>query len=361
MKLEESICNTCINKGECVPKITDSCIAYEWDGKTTENTEEKEMTAQFNLDAMLGTPPASTENQVKQIPCDMLVPYHNHKFELYSGERLDDMVSSIKENGVLIPIIVQPLNGKYEILIGHNRWNASKLAGLPTVPAIIKEGLSEEEAEMYVIESNLMQRGFDNLKISEQAAVIAMRHSQMFSQGKRNDIIRELELLENPSLADDDTLSPTDTKLDTNKAVGAEYGMSRATVARLIRIDKLVDGIKPLVDNGTIPLRAAVNVSFLDEEIQEMLIKFARLYKLDTKKSEQLREYSETQGLKQITVIKILTGQIGDVVKSPKSKNVKLSHETYSRYFDDTAKAEEISETIEKALEFYFANMQEGL
>lgn len=320
-------------------------------------TEEKEMTAQFNLGAMLGTSPTNAENQVKQIPCDMLIPYHNHKFELYTGERLDDMVSSIKENGVLIPIIVQPIDGKYEILIGHNRWNASMLAGKQTVPAIVKEGLTEEEAEMYVIESNLMQRGFDNLKISEQAAVIAMRHSQMFSQGKRNDIIRELELIENPSLAEDNTLSPEDTKLDTNKQVGAEYGMSRATVARLIRIDKLIDGIKPLVDDGTIPLRAAVNVSFLDKETQGMLIKLARLHKLDTKKSEQLREYS-TQGLDQLTVIKILTGQIGDVVKSPKPKNVKLSHETYSRYFDDTVKAEEISETIEKALEFYFSNVE---
>lgn len=317
------------------------------------------MTAAFDLGAMLGTPTASTENQVKQIPCDMLIPYHNHKFELYSGERLDDMVESIKDNGVLIPIIVQPLlNGKYEILIGHNRWNASKLADKPTVPAIIKEGLTEEEAEMYVIESNLMQRGFDNLKISEQAAVIAMRHSQMFSQGKRNDIVRELELLENPSLAEDDTLSPENTKLDTNKQVGAEYGMSRATVARLIRIDKLIDGIKPLVDNGTIPLRAAVNVSFLNEETQVMLIKLARLHKLDTKKSEQLREYSESQDLDQLTVIKILTGQINNVQKLPKPKNVKLSHETYSRYFNETAKADEISETIEKALEFYFANSE---
>ena len=112
-------------------------------------------TPQFDLGAMLSTP-APMLNSIQQIPCEMLRPYHNHKFELYSGERLEDMIASIKENGVLSPIVVQPCENGYEILIGHNRWNASKLAGLPTVPAIIKEGLSEEEAEIYALESNVM-------------------------------------------------------------------------------------------------------------------------------------------------------------------------------------------------------------
>ena len=94
-------------------------------------------TPQFDLGAMLSAP----QTAIQQIPCDQLKPYHNHKFELYSGERLEDMVASIKENGVLSPIIVQPIEDGYEILIGHNRWNASKLAGLPTVPAIVKTDL----------------------------------------------------------------------------------------------------------------------------------------------------------------------------------------------------------------------------
>ena len=136
------------------------------------------MATQFDLGAMLSAPPQTV---VQQITCDQLFPYHNHKFELYSGERLEDMVASIKENGILSPIIVQPLADGYEILIGHNRWNAAKLAGLAAVPAIVKTGLSEEEAEVYVIESNVMQRGFENLRISEQAAAIALRHNEMFS------------------------------------------------------------------------------------------------------------------------------------------------------------------------------------
>ena len=103
---------------------------------------------------MLSAP--AVQSAVQQIPYDKLHPYHNHKFELYTGERLDDMVASVQENGVLSPIIVQPDGDGYEILIGHNRWNASKIAGMSAVPAIVKTGLSEDEAEMYVIESNVM-------------------------------------------------------------------------------------------------------------------------------------------------------------------------------------------------------------
>ena len=310
------------------------------------------MTAKFNLDTMLGGSSAvAADTQVKQIPCNMLIPYHNHKFELYTGERLEDMVQSIKDNGVLIPIIVQPTdNGMYEILIGHNRWNASKLAGKENVPAIIKTELSEDEAEMYVIESNLMQRGFDNLKISEQAAVIAMRHSQMFSQGKRNDIIHELQLLENP---EQETSSPMGMG-PTSEKLGAEYGMSKNSIARLLRIDKLMDALKPLVDDGTIPLRAAVNISYLDEYVQHMLIKFAKIYKLDIKKSEQLREHAKLKELDQLTVIKILKGWMNNKPTLPKSKTIKINRDTYSKFFNEDIKSEKVTETIEKALEMYF-------
>ena len=142
-------------------------------------------TPQFDLSAMLSTP---QQTAVQQIPCDKLHPYHNHKFELYSGERLEDMIASIKENGVLSPIIVQPDGDGYEILIGHNRWNASKLAGLPTVPAIIKAGLTEDEAEMYVVESNVMQRGFENLKISEQAAAVGVVDNKIHTHSSGNKL-----------------------------------------------------------------------------------------------------------------------------------------------------------------------------
>lgn len=237
---------------------------------------------EFNFGAMM-----SQENQVKQIPVDILIPYHNHKFTLYQGERLDDMIESIKENGVMTPIVVQPSGDKYEILIGHNRWNASKLAGLECVPAIIKEHLSEKEAEIYVVESNLLQRGFNELKTSEQAQVLALRYESMFSQGKRSDIVNELMKLEGKQ--------PTD-KHNSREEVAEEYGLSRNTVARLLRIDKLTDGIKQWVDNGQLSIRAAVELSYLDEEEQENLYHLNKadengkiLFKISESKAKALR------------------------------------------------------------------------
>ena len=311
----------------------------------------------FDLGMMLNTAPA--ENTIQQIPCDKLQAYHNHMFALYEGERLEDMVESIRSNGVLTPLVVQPLeNGMYEILIGHNRWNASKIAGMETVPAIIKQGLSEDEAEMYVIESNLIQRGFENLRISEQAAVIAQRQSEVFSQGKRNDIVRELQILDGTA---DTTLSPVDIKCektDNNAAIGEEYGMSRASVARLLRINKLIPELKQYVDTGKIGIYAAVNLSYISEKTQKEIADLADTFTISIKKSEILRSVSDEQGnIPDSELVKIFAVHTDD--KQVKPKTVKISSNAYSRYFKSGTKPAEVSETIEKALDFYFANRTE--
>lgn len=322
--------------------------------------EENKMTASFNLGAMLGgnDTVSDVQSQVQQIPCDMLIPYHNHPFKLYEGERLDDMEQSIKENGVLIPIIVQPNGaGKYEILIGHNRWNASKRVGKLTVPAIVKDGLTPEEAEMYVVESNLMQRGFDNLKISEQAAVIASRYEKMFSQGKRTDIIKELQAIENPGIQpeEDKQTKPKNSR----EKVGEEYGLSRNSVARLLRINKLILGLKNLVDDGNIPIRAAVDLSYLTEKDQNMVVNPAKKFKVDMKKAELLRNFSEAQGLNLMTIIRILNGTYLAEQKPPKPKTVKLSNDIYCKYFKEDVQPDEVAQTITNALELYFSNNKE--
>ncbi|MBP3798045.1 MAG: ParB/RepB/Spo0J family partition protein [Ruminococcus sp.] len=312
------------------------------------------MNTQFDLSAML-----STQNAVQQIPCEKLRPYHNHKFELYTGERLDDMVASIKENGVLSPVIVQPDGDGYEILIGHNRWNACKIAGIDTIPAIIKQGLSEDEAEMYVIESNLIQRSFSDLKISEQAAVVASRHSKMFSPGKRNDIIRELTLLENPDaeISEDTTLNPLGSRLDTNEEVGKEYGVSKGSVVRLIRINKLTDALKALVDSGDIAIRAGVELSFLSEKAQAVVAEQAEDFKVDMKKSKALHDAADKEGnIDTAAIVRIITGT-ADV--KPKPKSVKISEETFYKYFEPGTKKAQVTETVEKALAFYFAKVSE--
>ena len=113
------------------------------------------------------------ENDVQMIPVDEVKPFRNHPFRLYEGKRLDDMVESIKEHGLLIPVIVQKIEDGYEMLSGHNRWNSAKIAGITEIPAIIKENLTEREAYVYVIETNMLQRSFDDLLPSEKAVVLA--------------------------------------------------------------------------------------------------------------------------------------------------------------------------------------------
>ena len=121
------------------------------------------------------SPPEEAVNSVvngqAMIPVEKIVPFHNHPFRLYEEKRLDDMVESIREHGILIPVIVQKIADGYEMLSGHNRWNAAKIVGITEIPAIIKENLTEREAYVYVIETNMLQRSFEELLPSEKAAV----------------------------------------------------------------------------------------------------------------------------------------------------------------------------------------------
>ena len=129
---------------------------------------------------------------LRMLPIKKIRPFHDHPFHLYEGDRLEDMVASVREHGILNPVIVQEIDGGYEMLSGHNRMNAAKLVGLKEIPAIVKTDLSEEEAYVYVIETNLMQRSFSDLLISEKAAVLKARYEKGACQGKQNDILKEM-------------------------------------------------------------------------------------------------------------------------------------------------------------------------
>lgn len=125
------------------------------------------------------------QGDIQNIKLDLLENYHDHPFTLYTGKRLDDMVESVRENGILSPIIVlKKDDNKYEILSGHNRVNAARLVNLKTVPCIVKENLSREQTYTYVIETNLMQRSFSDLLPTEKAIVLKMRYEKIASQGK---------------------------------------------------------------------------------------------------------------------------------------------------------------------------------
>ena len=106
---------------------------------------------------------------------DNLIPYKDNPFALYEGQRFTDMVESVRANGVIVPIVVRPADdGKYEILSGHNRVKAAKEAGIDSVPALIRTGLTDEEALLIVTETNLLQRSFADLKHSERAVALVV-------------------------------------------------------------------------------------------------------------------------------------------------------------------------------------------
>ncbi|WP_051531299.1 ParB N-terminal domain-containing protein [Clostridiisalibacter paucivorans] len=153
--------------------------------------------------------PSEKTDGTTSLKLNDLIPFRNHPFKLYEGDRFNDMVESIKNYGVIVPIVVRKKDDKYEILSGHNRVNAAKEAGLTEIPTVIKEGLTEEEATLIVTETNLMQRSFSELAYSERATVIATRHTAMKNQGVRNDLLDEIEKLSKaPDLSADSTFRP---------------------------------------------------------------------------------------------------------------------------------------------------------
>jgi ParB family chromosome partitioning protein len=306
----------------------------------------------FNFETML-----SQNNQIKQIPLDMLVPFHNHQFSLYDGERRDDMVESISKNGVISPIVCRPNpdgSDTYEILIGHNRWNCSKIVGLETIPAIIKEKLTEDEAQTYVDESNLIQRGFNDLKISEQARIIARRYSEMFSQGKRNDIINEIRALNGES----------ESNGNSREKVAEEYGLGRNTIARLVRISKLCDGILAWLDKGQLAVRAGVELSYLTAEEQSTLLEINTadnndmLMKISEAQARDLRVLSvdckkENLELTGNQMLKVLA-----IKKKKPDKKIAINPNTYKKYFTDKSN-DEIQQIVEQALEMFYSDRKD--
>ena len=280
---------------------------------------------------------------VTELPINSLVPYRSHPFALYEGERLDDMVESVTENGVLTPIIVQPIeDGRYEILAGHNRWNASKIAGKKTIPAIIKTGLTKEEAYVYVVETNVFQRGFDNLKLSEQAAVIAER-TDSFREEKRNAIREEIQSIsgDSPNRAD--------------VAVGEEYGMNSKRVARLVRIHRyLVPELKALLDDNRIPFVGAINLSFLDEDDQREVAELAEDYEITLKKCEELKKLADAGELDDVAAV--LDNTAKQEQTAPKMKPVRIRKDVFDRYFQKNKDKEYVQDVVEVALSEYFRN-----
>jgi ParB family chromosome partitioning protein len=296
-------------------------------------------------------------NNQTEIDISKLISFENHPFKLYEGERFENMVRSIRELGVIVPVIVRPKGEEFEILSGHNRVNAAKIAGLLKVPVIIKENLEDEEAMLIVTETNLMQRSFSDMLHSERATALEQHHKALASQGKRTDILKEIEtLLKADEIKDDETSRQVGEKLTSADETGKTYNLSGRSVSRYLRICNLIKELKDRLDIEEIPFTASVTLSYLTEEEQYIveIIISEHNFKLDMKKAESLRDYSEGEKLDEETAYAILSGELYKKQTVNKPSPIKLKPKLINKFFAPETKQTEIENVIDKALELYF-------
>lgn len=288
---------------------------------------------------------------IQMIQIKNIQPFHDHPFHLYEGERLEDMIASVKEHGILNPVIVQKIHGGYEMLSGHNRMNAAKLAGLKEVPAIVKTDLSEEEAYVYVIETNLMQRSFSDLLISEKAAVLKARYEKESCQGRRNDIIEEIARLEGKEV--EVTRGHGDHRMKTRDTIGKEYELSGSSVGRLLKLNDLIKPFKDMVDRGALYTKVALQLAFLPEEEQNMVLNVMQEKKTKVTIDMVMKLRSHSGALTDAMVRRYLS------TEPVKKKCYKVPARIVEKYFVgmDPNKVDSI---VEQALEAWFHKGKDG-
>lgn len=320
---------------------------------------------------------AASKEQL-EMEFDQMKPFSDHRFKLYTGKRLEDMVDSIRNYGILQPLILWHRREEYILLSGYNRRNAGILAGLKKAPVVIKENLSHEEAVLIMAETNLRQRSFSDLSESERAFCLKQHYDALKSQGKRTDLLNELDELLN---SDDNagastvsesvtrsqngetpeneasTVSKTVTRFRTDEKLGEKYGLNRDKVAKYVRIAGLIPPLLERFDQGEITFLAAYDLSFIENTAyQEILEEYLQGgYRLDTTKAALFHSYVKEGNLTEKTIAEILSGQKSEILEIAKHKTFRLKPTVISRYFTPVQSKKEIEETIEKALELYFS------
>jgi len=294
------------------------------------------------------TEPVARKNlDVRFIALDKLIPFKNHPFQLYEGQRKTDMVESIRvNNGVYTPIIVRPIkNGNYEILSGHNRVEATREAELTHIPAIIRDGLSDDEAMLIVTETNLIQRSYADLRHSERAIALTTHYNAMkMKSGYRTDLLKEIDEL---------TCAPVGHGSKTRDKVGAQYGLGTTTVARYLRINNLIPALKCRLDDNGIGMRAAEALSYLRENEQEIVEDILVCgKKISIKQADTLKAESVEGKLNKTFIRRVF--ELGFF--PTKVKPVKLSGDFLSQHFNSTQTTEEIEQIIAEALENYLSS-----
>ena len=267
--------------------------------------------------------------QVRQIPIGELFPFKNHPFKVLDDDSMSDTVESVKQYGVLSPLIARPRpKGGYEIISGHRRQHAAELAGLETLPVIVRQ-MDDDAAIILMVDSNLQR---EHILPSERAFAYKMKLDAIKNQGTRSDL----------------TSTQVVSKLRSNEKLGAENNQSRETVRRFIRLTNLIPELLDMVDEKKIALNPAYELSFLKKEEQVDL--------LDAMDSEQATpSLSQAQRLKKYSQEGHLTLDMMRVIMGEEKKSdldrVTFTSDTLRKYFPKSYTPQRMQETIIKLLE----------
>ena len=259
-----------------------------------------------------------------------LYPFPDNPFHVVEDETLSELAESIKEFGIVTPIITrlkEDGNG-YEIIAGQRRVRASELAGINTVPAFVLP-LDRDRAIITLVDSNLQR---ENILLSERAFAYKMKSEAMKRQGFRTDL----------------TSSQVGTKLRTDDKVAQGFGVGRMTVQRFIRLTELIPPILQMVDEGRIALTPAVELSFLKKSEQENL--FATMESEEATPSlsqaQRMKNLSQSGRLDMDTIFAIMTEEKGN-----QKETVKIGMERLKKYFPKGTTPKQMEDTIIKLLE----------
>ena len=267
--------------------------------------------------------------QVQQIPIGELFPFKNHPFKVLDDDSMSDTVESVKQYGVLSPLIARPRpKGGYEIISGHRRQHAAELAGLETLPVIVRQ-MDDDAAIILMVDSNLQR---EHSLPSERAFADKMKLDAMKNQGTRSDL----------------TSTQVVSKLRSNEKLGAENNQSRETVRRFIRLTNLIPELLDMVDNKTVSFNPAVELSYLSPEQQQEVIRAMD----DTQnfpsvsQAKRIKKLAQDGTFTTETVVAIM----GEEKKS-ELDTVTIKNDTLRKYFPRSYTPKQMEDTIIKLLE----------
>ena len=296
-----------------------------------------------SVDDLFSTEASREEAQrekVQEIPLEELHPFPNHPFKVLDDDRMLDTAESIREHGVLVPAIARSRTaGGYELIAGHRRKRGCELAGLATMPVIVRD-LDDDAATIIMVDSNIQR---ESLLPSERAFAYKMKLEAMKRQGSRNDL----------------TSGQVGQKLKWSvEKVAEQAGDSTKQVQRYIRLTELIPPLLNLVDERKIAFNPAVELSYLKPEEQTIL--------LDAMDSEQATpSLSQAQRLKQFSQQGRLSEDVMRAILSEEKKTevdrITLSNETLRRYFPRSYTPKQMEETILKLLEGWHRRRQQSM